>query len=57
METRQTRAEPDQSRINVEQPKELQYWSDRLGTTPERLKEIVERVGPSPRFIAKLIQR
>lgn len=36
----------DDSRINVNQPYELHYWSNELQVTPERLKEAVQIVGP-----------
>ena len=36
----------DRDRINVNQDHECRYWSDRLGVSPERLKEVVQKVGP-----------
>jgi hypothetical protein len=38
--------EPDRSRINVNEEYELRDWSDRLGVSPERLKEAVAKAGP-----------
>ena len=40
------RGPEDQSRINVNEPWELKYWSKTLGVTPERLREVVRQVGP-----------
>jgi hypothetical protein len=37
----------DRKRINVNQDYELRDWSDKLGVTPERLKEAVQAVGDS----------
>jgi hypothetical protein len=39
------RGPQDRSRINVNEPWELKYWSKKLGLTPERLKEVVRQVG------------
>jgi Protein of unknown function (DUF3606) len=39
------RGPEDRSRINVNEPWELKYWSKTLGVTPDRLKEIVRQVG------------
>jgi len=39
------RGPEDRSRINVNEPWELKYWSKTLGVTPDRLKEVVRQVG------------
>jgi hypothetical protein len=36
----------DRARINVNEDYELRDWSKRLGITPEKLKEVVKKVGP-----------
>ena len=36
----------DRARINVNEDYELRDWSQRLGVTPEKLKEAVKKVGP-----------
>lgn len=36
----------DDSRINVNQPYEVRYWTNELGVTPAKLKEAVKAVGP-----------
>lgn len=36
----------DRSRINVNQPHELQYWSRKLGVTEQELRSAVEKAGP-----------
>jgi hypothetical protein len=37
---------PDDQRINVEQDHELNYWSNELGVSRERLKQAVQQAGP-----------
>jgi hypothetical protein len=36
----------DRKRINVNEDYELRDWSKSLGVSPDRLKEIVKKVGP-----------
>ncbi len=36
----------DRDRINVGEPHEIQYWTEELGVTAERLEEAVNAVGP-----------
>lgn len=33
--------------INVSEPSEVRYWTERLGCTPSALREAVEEVGPA----------
>jgi hypothetical protein len=37
----------DRSRINVNQPHELAYWTQALGVSAARLREVVSEVGTS----------
>lgn len=39
------RGTPDRSRINVNEPYELAYWTTALGVTEQRLREAVKAVG------------
>lgn len=42
-----SRRQPEDSkRINVEEDWELNSWSQKLGCTKDRLKEVVKKVGP-----------
>jgi len=41
------RHSPDNKRIDVNDPQEVRHWSESLGITPEKLKELVSRVGTS----------
>jgi hypothetical protein len=36
----------DRTRINVNQAWELTYWTDALGVSEDRLRQIVDEVGP-----------
>lgn len=36
----------DDERINVDQDHELSYWSEKLGVSRDRLREVVAKVGP-----------
>jgi hypothetical protein len=42
----------DCSRINVDQPHELSYWTHKWDVTPAQLRDAVERVGPSAAAVA-----
>ena len=37
----------DRARINVNEEHELRYWTDTLGISEQRLRELVKEVGPS----------
>lgn len=41
------RHSPDNKRIDVNDPNEVRHWSKSFGVTPEKLKELVARVGTS----------
>jgi hypothetical protein len=42
----------DCSRINVDQPHELSYWTRKWDVTPAQLRDAVERVGPYAAAVA-----
>jgi hypothetical protein len=44
---RTKRGPADRSRINVGEDYEVEYWTDDLGVTRDRLREAVKAVGPS----------
>jgi len=35
----------DAQRVNVNEEYEVQYWSEKFGVSPERLKQAVQKVG------------
>ncbi|AFR67591.1 hypothetical protein Pcar_3418 [Syntrophotalea carbinolica DSM 2380] len=45
----------DSSRINIHEPYEVKYWSQKFGIMPSRLKELVAKYGTSAAVIAKMI--
>jgi hypothetical protein len=40
------RGQQARQRINVNQEHELRYWSEKLGVTPDELRQAVDAVGP-----------
>ena len=36
----------DRSRVNIQEPYEVEYWSKKFGVSPEVLRSAVEKVGP-----------
>ena len=47
----------DRDRINVNEDYELRDWSQKLGVSPERLKEAVKKVGPMADDVKKELRR
>jgi hypothetical protein len=47
---------PDSKRINMDQPHEVRYWTETLGTTPERLDEAVKAAGTSVEAVRKYLK-
>ncbi len=47
MDDKNQTGKADDSRINVNEDYELQYWSDKFGVSRERLREAVEVAGTS----------
>ena len=42
----------DARRVNVQQPHELRYWSEKFGVSAETLREAVAQVGPMVEDVA-----
>ena len=40
------RGPADRARINLKEDHEVLYWSEEFHITPERLRDVVESVGP-----------
>ena len=53
MDNTKNRGEPDLSKININEPYEVKYWSHQLGVTPEKLQQAVEKVGNSAAAVRK----
>jgi Protein of unknown function (DUF3606) len=45
----------DRDRINVDEPYELNHWAEKLGVTPERLRQAVKTSGPMVKDVAALL--
>jgi hypothetical protein len=45
--------QPDRSKINVQQPYEVKYWTHALGVSNEELQKAVEKVGNSAASVRK----
>ena len=46
MDNKQNTGKADDSRINVNESYELQYWSEKMNVSRDELREAVEAVGP-----------
>jgi hypothetical protein len=42
---------PDRDRINLSEDYEVQYWSKEFQVSPERLRSVVEAVGPTVKAV------
>ena len=42
----------DAQRVNVQQPHELRYWTEKFGVSAEALREAVQQVGPMVEDVA-----
>jgi uncharacterized protein DUF3606 len=47
MDDKNNRGTADRSRIDVNEDYEVRYWTETLGVSAERLREVVARVGTS----------
>lgn len=45
----------DRSKVNVHEPYELRYWTQTLGVTPKRLKDLVTKYGPGAAGIRRAL--
>jgi hypothetical protein len=44
---------PDRSKIAIDHPNEVKYWSKHLGVTPDELGRLVDKVGNSAAAVSK----
>ena len=42
----------DAQRVNVQQPHELRYWTEKFGVSADALREAVQQVGPMVEDVA-----
>jgi hypothetical protein len=50
------RGTQDRQRIDVSQEHELRYWTQQLGVSADKLREIVKRVGPMATDVRRALQ-
>ncbi|KRC70057.1 hypothetical protein ASE30_16215 [Achromobacter sp. Root83] len=50
------RGPQDRSRINVNEPHELRYWTKELGVTEDQLRDAVKAVGVSATAVRAALQ-
>ena len=43
----------DASKVNVHEPYEVEYWSQKLKCTPQQLRDAVKKVGTSAAAVEK----
>jgi Protein of unknown function (DUF3606) len=47
----------DRSRINLQEPHEVQYWADKFNVSKERLSEAVRSVGHSASAVERELKK
>ena len=56
MDDKQKTGKGDDSRINVNESYELQYWSEKFDVSRDELRQAVEAVGTSAQEVEKYFQ-
>lgn len=51
------RGPQDRSRINVNEPHELRYWTQELGISEAELRDAVKAVGPSATAVREHLRK
>ncbi|AVJ29750.1 DUF3606 domain-containing protein [Achromobacter spanius] len=51
------RGPQDRSRINVNEPHELRYWTEALGVSESQLRDAVKAVGPSATAVREHLRK
>ena len=51
------RGPQDSSRINIHEPYELDYWSEKFGVSQDELRQTVHNVGPMATDVEKALER
>jgi len=57
MDDKSKTGKADDSRINVNEAYELQYWSEKLNVSKDRLKEAVQAVGTAVEAVRKYLKQ
>jgi hypothetical protein len=53
MDDQKKRASPDRSKINMDEPYEVKYWTKKLGVNRDELQKLVDKVGNSAAAVRK----
>lgn len=51
------RGEPERSRINMNEPHEVRYWTKELDVTEEQLQQAVKSAGPIVASVRQYLSR
>ena len=52
-----TQGERSQDRVSLDDERDVQYWTKRLGVTKEKLQRAVERAGPALASVEEYLDR
>jgi hypothetical protein len=47
----------DRTTININQPYEVQYWSEKFNVTPDELRDAIERAGSEVKEIERTLNQ
>lgn len=57
MDNKQIVGSPDKDRINIHEAYEVDYWSNKFGVTPEKLKDAISKVGSQVKDVEEALKR
>ena len=57
MDDKTKKGPQDASRVNVNEPWELRYWTQKFGVTAEKLRTAVKAVGPMVKDVETQLKR
>jgi hypothetical protein len=57
MDNKSKKGKSDDSRININESYELQYWSEKLNVTRDRLKEAINATGSNADDVARYLKQ
>ena len=52
-----TQGERSQDRVSLDDERDVQYWTKRLGVTKEKLQRAIERAGPALASVEEYLDR
>jgi hypothetical protein len=57
MDNKSKKGKSDDSRININESYELQYWSEKLNVTRDRLKQAINAAGSNADDVARYLKQ